>query len=135
MIENSSRRREGMLFRLGESVREVTAAWFVLFFVVAAGLSILGIYRSSLVDCTTIVSIPGCITALPPSMSGTIPPAPSGLAATRNRRRKSTPTTCKLPVMRRQSIQAAARQCQGVQIAPTKMSVYADVSVICCEGA
>ena len=59
MIKDSSRRREGMHSRSGESVREVAAAWFVLFFVLAAGLSILGIYRASLVDCTTMVSVPG----------------------------------------------------------------------------
>lgn len=59
MIKNWSRRREGTLSRLGESVREVAAAWLVLFSVVAAGVSILGIYRASLADCTIMVSIPG----------------------------------------------------------------------------
>jgi hypothetical protein len=59
MIKSSSRRREGMLCRLGESVVEIAAAWLVLFFVVAAGLSILAMHRNGLVDCTTMVSIPG----------------------------------------------------------------------------
>jgi hypothetical protein len=59
MIKNSSRRREPLLLRLDESAREVMAAWFLVLFVVAAGLSILAIHRYSLVDCTTAVAMPG----------------------------------------------------------------------------
>ncbi len=59
MIRDSSRRRDGHLRRLDESARELVAAWFVVLFVVAAGLSVLSVHQYRDVDCITAVAMPG----------------------------------------------------------------------------
>ena len=59
MTENASRQRGGSLSRLGASAREVIAAWFVLFLIVAAGLSLVAVHRYGAVDCAPMVAMPG----------------------------------------------------------------------------
>jgi hypothetical protein len=59
LIKNYGRRREWLFARLGQSAREVVAAWFLLFLVVAGGLSILAIHHRSVADCTMMVATPG----------------------------------------------------------------------------
>src|SRR5260370_42004401 len=59
MTENASRQRGGSLSRWGASAREVIAAWFVLFLIVAAGLSLVAVHRYGAVDCAPMVAMPG----------------------------------------------------------------------------
>lgn len=54
MIKAPSRRREQILLRLEDSDREVAAAWLVLFFVIAAGMSVLGAHQYGAGDCLTL---------------------------------------------------------------------------------
>lgn len=65
MIKGPSHRREGPLLRLSESAREVVAAWFVLFFLIVAGVSFFAFHRYSSADCTTLVAMPAMHRSLP----------------------------------------------------------------------